>query len=156
MSDFEDASIENIEEAVPEIKPVHEDWLLQNIVQMANDSNSAAVGITLTVGGFLVSGFLAGGKNYFDALGETIKEIFGQFVEDQDLLQKFSESFSGFGQIYSSEGRQGMTPPNYIHLREARFFNTNGAPIPGNRGVWWRGRISEVSGFNFGVLETQK
>jgi hypothetical protein len=47
-----------------------------------------------------------------------------------------------------------MSPPNYIHLKEAKFFLPSGAgkPIPANQGVWWRGRLSEVSGFILGSL----
>jgi hypothetical protein len=47
---------------------------------------------------------------------------------------------------------EDVPPAYYVHLMDARFFNTTGNPIPGNRGVWWRARLAEVSGFSMGVL----
>jgi hypothetical protein len=39
-----------------------------------------------------------------------------------------------------------------VHLQNARFYSTDGTPVPGNEGVWWRGRISEISGIVIGIL----
>jgi len=36
--------------------------------------------------------------------------------------------------------------------KNARFYSTDGTPVPSNEGVWWRGRISEISGIVIGIL----
>jgi hypothetical protein len=37
-------------------------------------------------------------------------------------------------------------------LSDAKYFQIGGAPIPQDGGIWWRGRISAVSGFFIGKL----
>jgi hypothetical protein len=124
------------------------DWFLQNLVNMAN-SNGLNFGITLNVGGFLVSGQLVGGKEYFEGFGSDFASPFG----DSEAAEDIRASFAQHGDIYSS-GDEAVPPPSYIHIKEAKFFNTNGNPIPGNKGVWWRGRISQIDGFSLGSLST--
>ncbi|HEB27724.1 MAG TPA: hypothetical protein ENI05_08095 [Porticoccus sp.] len=121
------------------------DWFLQNLINMVN-SGELKFGITLNVGGFLVSGNLIGGKHYFEGFGADFASGFsGDEVEDE-----IKNAFAKNGEIYSSE--EEPSPPIYVHIEDAKFFNTNGAPIPENKGVWWRGRVSEVSGFSLGSL----
>jgi len=126
-----------------------EDWFLQSLVNMAN-KNQFGMGITLNVGGFLVSGSLTGGKQYFDGFGIDFASAFS----DKETAEQIKGSFGQYGEIYNSEPEQN-NPPAYIHLKDAKFFNTQGKPIPGNRGVWWRGRISEVQGFILGSLSSE-
>ncbi|MFL1806044.1 gas vesicle accessory protein GvpU [Plesiomonas shigelloides] len=121
------------------------DWFLQSLVNMAN-GGVLSFGITLNVGGFLVSGELIGGKAYFEGFGSD----FASGLSDSSIADQVKASFAQHGEIYSSN--ENPSPPAYIHLKDARFFNSNGNPIPGNRGVWWRGRISEVDGFSLGSL----
>ncbi|MBP0716154.1 hypothetical protein J8I33_22850 [Burkholderia sp. AcTa6-5] len=54
--------------------------------------------------------------------------------------------------INENDEPNDLPPPQYIHIKGARFFSNSGNPIPGNGGVWWRGRISEVDGFCLGEL----
>ena len=127
------------------------DWFLQELVIMANSGNNISFGITLNVGGFLVSGHLIGGKTYFEGFGADFVSNF----DDNDAAEKVKATFVQRGNdIYPSNENQ--SPPAYIHMREARFYNTSGNPIPGNRGVWWRGRLSAVDGFSLGVLIAER
>ena len=125
------------------------DWFLQSLVNIVN-SGGLSFGITLNVGGFLVSGQLVGGKEYFEGFGRDFASAFSG-SESAEYVQK---SFSKYGEVYSSD-KEAPPPPSYIHLKEAKFFNTNGNPIPGNRGVWWRGRLSQVDGFSLGSLSAE-
>ncbi len=124
------------------------DWFLQNLINMVN-SGTMSFGITLNVGGFLVSGTLIGGKEYFEGFGED----FASGFQDLDFAENIKAAFAKNGEIYTSE--EDVPPPSYVHIKCARFFNTNGNPIPGNRGVWWRGRVSEVDGFSLGLLNAE-
>lgn len=123
-----------------------EDWFLQTLVDTVNRSE-LSFGITLNVGGFLISGTLISGKSYFEGFGGD----FASGCNNVKTAQSIKETFAKCGNIYK-EDQENLPPPAYIHLKDARFFNTSGRPIPGNRGVWWRGRISEVQGFVLGSL----
>ena len=53
------------------IQEFNQDWFLQTLVNMANSSTSTGlVGITLLTHGFLVSGDLVGGREYFKGFAE--------------------------------------------------------------------------------------
>ncbi len=125
------------------------DWFLQNLVNMVN-ARDIELGITLNSGGFLVSGLLVSGKKFFGGLGADLSVSF----TDPEVRAGIEQSYAQIGEIYAA-GRTGETaaPPNYLHLMQARFFHTGGQPVPATDGVWWRGRISEVSGFFLGVLD---
>jgi hypothetical protein len=45
-----------------------------------------------------------------------------------------------------------VSVPQFVHLQNARFYSTDGKPVPTHAGVWWRGRISEISGIVIGIL----
>jgi len=129
------------------------DWFLQNLVNLVN-ARDVKLGITLNVSGFLISGILVSGQKYFGGFGADL----GSTFDDPDTRRGVEQAYANLGDIYTT-GRTGSgvtTPPNYLHLMEAKFFHIGGQPIPGNRGVWWRGRISEVSGFFLGMLDAQE
>lgn len=125
------------------------DYFLQELVNLAN--HDIEIGVTLTVGGFLLSGTIVGGKRYFD------EHLAGSGFSDEvqeNVRENMRKFFRSFGQIYDPlpEGEEARRPPTFIHLRDARFFHHAGKPIPGNQAIWWRGRISEVQGFSLGNL----
>lgn len=126
------------------------DWFLQSLINGVNGQDTE-LGITLNIGGFLVSGQLVSGHKYFEGFGADL----GSAFTDPEAKRVLQQSFERFGGLYTSDpsNEPAIAPPNYLHLKNARFFNTAGKSIPENRGVWWRGRVSEISGFFLGVLE---
>lgn len=124
------------------------DWVLQDFVRLANAS-SFPLGITVLVDGFLVSGWLASGKEYFDGVASQFTE-----TAPEETAAHVRDFFSRYGEVYVLDGddQTDGPPPEYIHLRDARLFNTYGRPIPPGKGMWWRGRLSQVSAFTFGIL----
>jgi hypothetical protein len=124
------------------------DLFLESLVNLVTGSGWE-VGLTLQVGGFLVSGLLVSGRAFLEALGTE----FSSALPNEEAAAAVRKSYSELAdKIYgeSSEARQNR--PVYIHLKNARFFSSNGAPIPANRGLWWRGRLTEVQGFVLGSL----
>jgi hypothetical protein len=126
------------------------DWFLQRLASLAND-DGIEVGITLQVSGLLVSGVLVSGAAYFQAIAENFSE---GLAAHADLAQAMKEGIGSFSGVYA-KGESASAPPlpQYLHLKNAQFFNTAGVPIPENQRVWWRGRVSEVGGFTIGQLQ---
>ncbi|WP_052177635.1 gas vesicle accessory protein GvpU [Methylotenera sp. G11] len=128
------------------------DWFLQSLVSFANEA-SLEIGITLQVSGMLVSGNLVSHKQYFDGFAT---EFSSAFTNSEDA-ESIKTNISSYGDLYKSNDENKIQPPpQYIHLKNTRFFNTAGNPIPGNKGVWWRGRICEVGGFSLGSLSASQ
>ncbi|MFL5350766.1 MAG: gas vesicle accessory protein GvpU [Hyalangium sp.] len=133
------------------------DWFLQSLVEMVN-SSAMSFGVTLSVGGVLVSGELVGGQHYFEGFGAE----FTQNFSDEKAAKGAKESFAKMGEIYRKGGNDATASgtgtasgPSYIHLRNARFFQANGTPVPNNKGIWWRGKLSAVDGFTLGMLKAE-
>jgi hypothetical protein len=117
------------------------------LVNMANTSD-IRMDITLQLNGFLVSGQLVGGAVYFDAIGEGFAKALGDAAG-------LKETFAALRDRHYPKNEDEATPkpgPTFVHMKDARFYNNGGLPIPSNGGVWWRGRLSEVSGFTLGSL----
>lgn len=137
-----------------EFQPPEADWFLESLVEMANRHNIRN-GVTLQVGGFLISGIIVSGRRYFEGFASEYASVF----TDQETADLVRQTFSKGGEIYTTadeDPQEPIYPPAFIHLEQARFFNTSGKPIPANRGVFWRGRISEVSGFILGRLSAEE
>ena len=131
------------------------DWFLQRLVNIVN-SGGVNFGITLNVSGFLVSGNLIGGKEYFEGCSADFASGLASGESAGIVKKTIAEFIASGGDIYTSdEDEKRQISPSYVHLRNAKFYNTNGNPIPSNRGVLWRGRISEVSGFALGSLSAE-
>jgi hypothetical protein len=132
-----------------DLRPDEPDYFLQALVDLVN-SSKISFGISLTVGGFLVSGNLISGKMYFDGVAS---EMAGAYKDHEGASEAMKTYFSNFGRIYDNySDEKNRTLPVFIHLSEAKFFHNAGAPFPGNRGVFWRGRVSCVSSFVLGKL----
>jgi hypothetical protein len=123
------------------------DWFLQALVSLAN--SGIETGVTLSVGGFLISGFLVSGKRYFEyiASDESLAGL------NEDYRESVSKYYLTFGSIYGVQSDNENPPlPTFLHLRGARYFHHAGKAIPTNSGIWWRGRLSEIQGFSIGTL----
>lgn len=124
-----------------------EDYFLQALVELVNGAADGGLsfGITLQMGGLLVSGTVIAGDKYFEQFGETFAGAF-------DNGDRVKQAIARFGDRYR-DGRAGQAANDagvgYIHLENCRFGDVNAlshfAPL-------WRGRIAEVDGFFLGLL----
>jgi len=118
------------------------------------DNTDFEVGVTLNVGGLLVSGLLVGYDKYVEGVVSQLRGAGG----DKEANMFVEEIFRRYAEVYNSDDQGGDPTPepamdtDYIHLGEARFFTPGSAPLP-VEGVWWRGRLSEVQGFTLGTLK---
>jgi len=125
------------------------DWFLQFMMNLANQ-NRFQQDITLTVGGFLISGTLIGVRTYFDDLGDYFASSFDSNEGSEQVRVTFHEIGEQCACISPSEKADA---PSYIHLKNVRIFNTDRKVHPeSTAGALWRGRISEIQGFSLGLI----
>jgi hypothetical protein len=128
------------------------DWLLSLLVNLANKKLEA--GITLQISGLLVSGQLASEASYLEWISSELTETAAHIFEGTDT--KFGEIVPNADELYGSEERSMYKAvPTFLHLRNAKFYVPGSQQLLPQRGVWWRGRLSEVSGFFLGELRQQ-
>lgn len=140
------------------------DWLLTVLVDSVNRAGFS-FGITLNISGGLVSGWVVSGNEYFHGIANVLEEAGGDAfaqVMRQVAVQRYPMFQVGADDTEDQESEGDSAPEDelesedyqsvgYIHLRDARFFY-GGDAIPNNQGVWWRGKLSEVVGFTYGLL----
>ncbi|SEL80964.1 gas vesicle accessory protein GvpU [Paenibacillus sp. OK003] len=131
---------ESIETAVETIlTPLDKDMTLETLVRIANIGLS--IGIILTVGGSLVTGILASGKEYMEATAEM-------FQGKGEGSEHFVGLFGDFAKTYSKEELDDYSV-EFIHLKEAILIQGNSEYKVG----LWRGKINSVDGYSIGRLE---
>jgi hypothetical protein len=158
-ADQETSAQKDQDEAEPNLfnQPEGVDWFLSYLIWLA-DGFSLEQGITLTVGGSMLTGALISGRTYFEELGTLLKGIAQIHANDLDagrsILDTLTKSYSQFSQVYEKPEAGGPYPfrkTAYIHLRNARIVKPEGiVPTPGSL---WRGKLSDVAGFMLGELQ---
>ncbi len=151
---IEGAGAQRLERTLPHAE-AHADWFLEDLVRRANE-NGLSLGLTLCVGGGLVSGALIGGREYFEGFADEVASR----VADPEVARRAREFFRSPAALYREEGGPGrakasslVDPLSYIHLKAVRFLTAGGEPIPGKHGGYWRGKLSAVDGFVLGLQE---
>lgn len=126
------------------------DVFLQFLVNLVNNGGQLeSIGVTLQMGGMLVSGSIVSGAEYFDRFAAA----FADSLSDMEPMarQSVRTSLAELGDVFRLP--QPAEPlPNYIHLADALFFTADGTPIAGQPTLW-RGRSSAVDGFILGRLQ---
>ncbi|CUI62950.1 gas vesicle accessory protein GvpU [Achromobacter xylosoxidans] len=128
------------------------DVFLQFLVNLVNNGGQLkSIGVTLQMGGMLVSGSIVSGAEYFDRFAETFSDSLSDM--DTQTRQSVRTSLAELGDVFRLP--QPAEPlPNYIHLVDALFFTADGTPIAGQPTLW-RGRSSAVDGFILGRLQSE-
>ena|SRR5690348_3516235 len=133
------------------VLPDNIDPFLLYLVDIAN-AEILSFGITLNVGGVLVTGQLVSYEKYYEGLQKDITHVAGAGGE------ALAEVIAQF--LKHSVGEKAATPkpeplPRHIHLQHAQIVVTaDGRLLPRNHGVWWRAPIAAVSGFTLGSLSS--
>ena len=127
---------------------IERDYFLQALTNVVNRTG-LEMGVTLTVGGTLVCGTMISGKTYYDGLYSLLSEN----IDNEDVLSFFKTliDIPSANYVYDPEDTRPFNIV-YIHLKDARFVGPDGNYIPDTGGTLWRGRISQVAGFHFGIF----
>ncbi len=116
--------------------------VLVRICRSIADSSDGRLeqGVTLQMGGLLVSGLVVSLKEYLlshailDMVDEVREVVMKEVVDEADVFED---------------------PERFIHLKNAQFHSPGQLPIPSlGEGTFWRGRIDRVDGFVVGHLNT--
>lgn len=128
------------------------DVFLQFLVNLVNNGGQLeSIGVTLQMGGMLVSGSIVSGAEYFDRFAASFADSLSGM--DAQARQSVRTSLAELGDVFRLP--QPAEPlPNYIHLADALFFTADGTPIAGQPTLW-RGRSSAVDGFILGRLQSE-
>jgi hypothetical protein len=128
--------------ATAEPAPPKQDWLLQKIVSTANETG-AEIGITMIVGGAVISGSAISGKQYFDEFGKFFanSDVFtaAQRKDMEDTYREFGEK--RYTSLPAAEVR-------YVHLKNVLILHEK-EPL---RLPLFRIRLSKVEGFTVGSI----
>jgi len=116
-----------------------EDSILTSLVKLAMQGTpESEQGVSLFVGGFLVSGFVISHEKYAQhhMITRVVYDEANKRLKETDAaIQSVPHEFS-----------------KYIHLRDAKFYVPVGKPIFQNIGLFVRFPIEAVNGFFFGIL----
>lgn len=129
--------------------PLENDSLIQNIVRLAMDG--VGLDVTLTVNGLLVCGRVVSGKQYFERTTALFESAEGSH-EAKKVIRTLLESYLT---VYDKNDPEYGKHIGFIHLKDVTFHSpSGGAGIPNGKKErpMWRGKISHVSGVNFGRL----
>ncbi len=100
----------------------------------------------MTVGGLLISGVAIGRDRWLREAAQFMDDNGGSGAVPTAFLTAFEEAGSGAPADPSQYG--------FLHLKDARTIAASGVvPSPNSTGMYWRGRISEITGFSFGQLQ---
>jgi hypothetical protein len=98
-------------------------------------------GITLIVGGGVITGNLISSKTFFNGFADTFSQAWpGGPSED------VRGSFAQWGQPETASIHE-----NFIHLKDARYVSGKDIVPTTGSGMLWRGSIDSISGFSLGA-----
>lgn len=130
------------------------EWFLPSLVELAAQTGVRPV-VTLTVGGFLVSGELVDGGTYFTEVAqqvESVPEAALPAAARQALAQLLGR-FAAREQAHGGWENSPRAEPPHVHLLNARVFHPAGTPVPAMGSFPWRVRLDAVEGFTLRALE---
>ncbi len=117
------------------------------------------IGMTVSVGGVIVTGTLVGALAYCRALADQFASVTGGTDMDETLADSFRDLVDDVSRVSSGDRRNPPDPVSYehsmsfIHLANARYVSGSAGLLPhGRKGVLWRCPVSDVSGWSLGDL----
>lgn len=142
------------------------DPVLTALVRTVNAQTSeVTVGVTLTLTGSVVSGYLVPAQTWFEAMsveaaaspgdGRDWALLFTHYAEEmheraqhrrvaKELDEQLPDRYA--------EAIRAADPEVYVHLQQARVYGGHRDDGFPTGGMAWRGRLADVAGWAFGVV----
>lgn len=149
------------QESSPQTSPRQADphhpfeWLLPSLVELGRRTGFRPA-VTLAVGGFLVSGELVDGSDYFAELVRQAGTIPEGAVDPgaKAALTELLERFAGrYAEAPAGTDHSPRAEPEHVHLLNARVFHPGGGPVPAAGTLAWRVRLDAVQALTLRSLE---
>lgn len=121
--------------------PNEADWVLQHLINVIC-RNDTPFGLTVTVGGALVSGIVISPGAWIEAIANVDG---GRGSDLASHLESFATEKIG------DEDELDDDDVEYLHMREARYLGANGW-LPAADGCIWRARINQITSWSVGVM----
>lgn len=131
--------------AVPEI-----DWFLQFQAKMVK---VYGLPVTLTVNGLVISGTIVSQSDFIKDFSAKLGDGLGETLKDEGIRETIRQTYTLMTDKITETPEDERPDPLLIHLRDVRFYPSSQAPVPNSDGLWWRGKLSDVSGFSLGKME---
>lgn len=148
--------------------------LLVAATNSATESMDDGIGITLALSGQVVSGKLIPNWQWFDDMASQLTDYSDELHREDDgerspgIEVLFAEAHKAVTERAKEMAaardaaaelapryRQAISaedPVGFLHLKDARVFAPGQAPLPAV-GMYWRGRLADVAGWSFGLLQ---
>jgi hypothetical protein len=115
---------------------------------------SFSIPITLNIKGLIVTGELIDLTDYIRGIIQEMESA----TYASEISRMYGSAYTRvFSEILTDDLNStediDLVPPRYIHLKNAKYFVGNRL-VPTNRGVYWRGRLDQVDGFNLGNISS--
>lgn len=140
-------------------RPRPNDRMLNVLLKAAE--REVRIGLTVTVGGIVVTGTLIGTLAYCRALADQ----FASSAGGTDMDDLFADSFRDLVDDAAGVARGDRRDPpdavsyeqsvGFLHLADARYVGASGLLPHGRHGILWRCPVSDVSGWSMGDLTTR-
>ena len=122
-----------------------DDPLLNAVIDAVEHAGDFHIGVTLYVGGILVSGEMISDREYLAGVGQT-------FVAAGDARP--SSYATQLGQVLTGAAAARATTQHrghrFINLKNVRVLSPGSPLIPSNG--FWRGSAASIQGYSWGVL----
>lgn len=129
------------------------DYHLQSLIRMVNDSTSKLTfGITLFTPTGAITGQLISRRDYFEKFGAAFQGGFERAFPSEDwshVSKNYADSGT-YGDDLRKEGEY-LSPPQFIHLENAKLIGGNGSSLFKD-GMLWRGKVKSIDGFVLGSI----
>lgn len=147
-----DATAPRIE--INPLPPIEADGLLQLLISYSELGIETPV--TLLTGGMTVSGVIVSAASYMENTGAQLSAALKSH-DAAKLAETVAQSFAQLKQDVEAQSRAadeaGQLTARFIHLKNARYFIPGQDGLPNNTdGIYWRGRLSAISGFSLGAF----
>lgn len=124
------------------------DGILLGLRDSAQSGSITGVGITLTIGGSVISGTLVGRNTWLDSMHNDLSTNHPTIGKVTEVLRDtFRHDLSGD----EAELSKLMDDDLFIHLVDAKYVTGMNA-LPSEGSLFWRGRIDRVEGWSLGAL----
>lgn len=133
------------------------DYLLSTWVAVA-DKADTGVGVTLSIGGTLVTGTITGVGAYIDGTMDALEASGGDwtYLREQlhDAVPDQPEDLPEDPDDLSDEQLLELIKVSaaYVHLKDAKLITPMGIVPTSGSGVYWRARLDRIDGWCYGIL----